>query len=109
MEIVGVDPRDQRWECYSPRYRVYFYEGTAADEYEVRGANDVHAVIKWAENDSAGRPYVLYACADQDGLGLGLGLLRLAGRDPNDVPDPSIVVTAVWCDSDSEDGRPPRS
>lgn len=34
MEIQGVDPRDQRWECDSPTYRVYFHEGTTSDEYE---------------------------------------------------------------------------
>lgn len=41
MEIVGVDPRDQRWECDTPTYRVNFHEGTTSDEYEVRGADDV--------------------------------------------------------------------
>jgi len=88
MEIVVVDPRDQRWECGSPVYRVYFYEGTTSDEYEIRGAEDVHAVAEWAENDNAGRPYVLYARVDQEGL----GLLRLAGRDPDEATSPSVAV-----------------
>ena len=89
MEIVGVDPRDQRWECDSPRYRVHFYKGTTSDEYEIRGAEDVHTVVEWAENDNAGRPYVLYARVDQDGL----GLLRLAGRDPDEAPGSPVAVT----------------
>ena len=95
MEILGVDPRDQRWECDSPTYRVYFYEGTASDEYEVRGAQDVHTVIRWAENDSAQRPYVLYVRVDQDGL----GLVRLAGRDPDDNASGSVAVVSVSYDA----------
>ncbi|GAA2549790.1 hypothetical protein [Pseudonocardia hydrocarbonoxydans] len=84
MEIVAVDPRDQQWECGSPSYRVHFHEGTSSDEYEVRGAESVQVVIEWAENDHAGRPYVLYARVDRDGL----GLLRLAGREPHEAPLP---------------------
>lgn len=64
---------------------MYFFEGTApgstSDEYEVRGALDVGAVIDWADADR--RPYVLYARVDCDGL----GLLKLAGSDPNEVVD----------------------
>ncbi|OLM29228.1 hypothetical protein Ae717Ps2_0120c [Pseudonocardia sp. Ae717_Ps2] len=96
MEILGVDPRDQRWECDSPTYRVYFHEGTTSDEYEVRGADDVHAVIRWADGDGAQRPYVLYVRVDQDGL----GLVRLAGRDPNESPHSSTITLSD--DSGSE-------
>lgn len=85
MEIVEVDPRDQTWEERSPRYRVYFLEGTTSSEFEVRGAPDVHAVMAWAEAESAGREYVLYV---RTGRGEGLGLLRLAGEDPNEVRRP---------------------
>ena len=86
MEIIPVDPRDQTWEDASPRYRVYFVEGSASDEYEIRGAPDVGSVIDWADADRAARPYVLYARVDR---GDGLGLLRLAGSDPNDVAGPA--------------------
>jgi len=80
VKVFGVDPRDQRWECDTPTYRVHFHAGTTSDEYEVRGADDVHEVIRWAGSDPAGRPYVLYVRVDQDGL----GLVRLAGSDPNE-------------------------
>jgi hypothetical protein len=81
MEIIPVDPRDRTWEDASPRYRVHFFAGTTSDEYEISGAPDVGAVLAWAEADRDARPYVLYARVDH---GAGLGLLRLAGSDPND-------------------------
>lgn len=66
---------------------MYFFEGTepgaASDEYEVRGAPDIRAVIDWADADEAVRPYVLYARVDHDGL----GLLKLAGVDPNEIAE----------------------
>lgn len=74
-----VDPRDETWEIDRPRYRVYFHDRQRASfEYEIEGA-DVADVISWAESERRGRSYVLYVCTDVDGL----GLLRLAGRDPN--------------------------
>jgi len=79
VNIVGVDPRDQTWEVDAPRYRVYFHERSgASDEYEISGAN-VAEVLTWAEEERRGRTLVLYVCAPTDGL----GLLRLAGTDPN--------------------------
>jgi hypothetical protein len=78
VDVIGVDPRDETWGVDQPAYRVYFHdERGASDEYEVRGA-DVEAVIAWAEAHRDRRTYVLYACAPLDGV----GLLRLAGRDP---------------------------
>lgn len=81
MEIRGVDPRDQTWEISNPTYRVYFHDSDgASDEYEVDGGG-VDEVIAWAEAHRRGRTFVLYACVPHDG---GLGLLRLAGSDPNE-------------------------
>jgi hypothetical protein len=77
MQTVGVDPRDETWELADPRYRVYFWAGTASDEWKVSGA-DVHEVLAWAEANRGDRTYTLYACVPQDGL----GLVRLAGEDP---------------------------
>ena len=79
MDIRAVDPRDQTWEISRPTYRVYLHdESGAANEYEVEGA-DVAEVMAWAEAQRNGRTFVLYACVYRDGL----GLLRLAGSDPN--------------------------
>ena len=83
MDIRKVDPRDQTWEVGRPSYRVYFYDAAgASDEHEVRGA-DVAVVIDWAELKKGERTYVLYACVAHDGL----GLVRLAGSDPNEPAD----------------------
>ena len=79
MDIRAVDPRDQTWEISQPKYRVYFQdEHGATDEYEVEG-EDVAEVMAWAEAQRNGRTFALYACVPYDGL----GLLRLAGSDPN--------------------------
>lgn len=77
MQTMGVDPRDETWELVEPRYRVYFWAGTASDEWEVSGA-DVQEVLAWAEANRGDRTYTLYACVPHDGL----GLVRLAGEDP---------------------------
>jgi hypothetical protein len=80
VNVVGVDPRDQRWEVDAPPYRVYFHDvrGTS-DEYELTDA-DVTEVLAWAESERRGRTYVLYVCTTGPA---GLGLLRLAGADPS--------------------------
>jgi hypothetical protein len=79
MDIRAVDQRDQTWEVSQLRYRVYFHdEDGTAREHEVEGA-DVAEVMAWAEAQRNGRTFVLYACVPRDGL----GLLRLAGSDPN--------------------------
>lgn len=80
MDVHGVDPRDQTWEIDETRYRVYFHDASGrSDEYEISGA-DIFEVIGWADAQKAGRTYVLYACVHRDGL----GLVRLAGEDPNE-------------------------
>ncbi len=80
VEIKSVDPRDQTWEVDRPSYRVYFHEADgASDEYEVSGT-DVGEALAWAEQRRGRRSYVLYACIPSRGL----GLVRLAGTDPNE-------------------------
>lgn len=80
VDVRGVDPRDRTWELEQPQYRVYFHDdGGRSDEYELSGA-DIAEVMTWAESQRAGRSYVLYACVPQEGL----GLVRLAGTDPNE-------------------------
>jgi hypothetical protein len=80
MEIIRVDPRDETWDVWAPRYRVYFWAGTASDEYEIADA-DVGQVIEWAEGERGNRTYTLYVCVEKDGL----GLVRLAGADPTHI------------------------
>jgi len=82
MKVRQVDPREATWENETPRYRVYFWTASGgADENEIWGV-DVHEVVKWAEANRGDRTYSLYVCVDVDGL----GLVRLAGRDPNGPP-----------------------
>ena len=79
MQSQPVDPRDQTWEIANPKYRVYFHDTDgASDEYEI-DAGDASDAIAWAESQSSGRSFVLYACVLRDGL----GLVRLGGVDPN--------------------------
>src|SRR5689334_10904623 len=54
MEVRRVDPRDTEWEEDFPTYRVYFFtdpgpglHGWTSDEFEIREAPDVRAVIEW--------------------------------------------------------------
>ncbi|MGC4748744.1 hypothetical protein ACLQ28_24280 [Micromonospora sp. DT201] len=80
MDIRTVDPRDQTWEIWQPKYRVHFHDKTgAAEEYEVEGV-DVSQVMAWAAERCDGRTFVVYACVPCGGL----GLLRLAGIDPTE-------------------------
>jgi len=79
MDVHAVDSRDQSWEVDAPHYRVYFDDASgASEEHEVSRA-DVVEVLAWAEAGRGTRTYVLYACVSRDGL----GLVRLAGVDPN--------------------------
>lgn len=78
MQVTSVDPRDANWEVETPRYRVYFWTSDAASsEYELTGG-DVQDVLEWAERHRGRRTYTLYACVDENGM----GLVRLAGVDP---------------------------
>ena len=78
MDARPIDPRDETWEVRAPRYRVYFFDGTASDEFEL-DAHDVVEALAWAEDHRGRRTYALYACAPINGMGLVL----LAGADPN--------------------------
>ena len=81
MKVRPVDPRDESWIMSVPDYRVYFHDHHGnSDEYQLSGA-DVSVILEWAEAHKESRTYVLYACVPRDGL----GLLRLAGRDPNNI------------------------
>jgi hypothetical protein len=86
-----IDPRDQSWEIDRPSYRVYFWhrQGTVedsisvSDEWELAGADDVAAVMSWAESNSRGRQFVIYVIAlTQEGV----GLVRLFGLGPSARP-----------------------
>ena len=80
MEIRSVDPRDESWLIPDPRYRVYFFDASGnSNDYEIAGV-DVAEVSLWAEAQRKGRTFVLYACVPRNGL----GLVRLAGRDPSE-------------------------
>ena len=49
IQVWPVDPRDQRWEVWSPRFRVSFWrltvDGWASREFEL-AATDVVAVLE---------------------------------------------------------------
>jgi hypothetical protein len=86
VELVArpIDPRDGRWEEWSDRYRVDFWQlvegkGWVSFEYEVAGG-DVIAVMRWADEHAApGQSYALYAIVDRDE---DQGLVHLFGDDP---------------------------
>src|SRR4051794_23946587 len=90
MRTEQVDPRDTRWELPIATYRVYFWDGSATDEWQVDDA-DVPEVLAWAEDRAreTKQTYVLNLLYDdrRDGL----GLIRLAG----------------WEGPQSDDNRPP--
>ncbi|HEX5469340.1 MAG TPA: hypothetical protein VFW80_09880 [Gaiellaceae bacterium] len=88
MDARPIDPRDTEWELSSPVYRVSFFAqdergGWSSDAFELDGAGDVAEALSWAERESAGRVFVLYALVEAAGEG---GLVRLAGTDPLDQP-----------------------
>jgi hypothetical protein len=94
MEVRRVDPRDAEWEEDFPAYRVYFFtdpgpglHGWASDEFEIVKASDVRSVIEWAENEAAGRTYIVYALVAAP-RPTSTGLLTLLGHDPNRPADP---------------------
>jgi hypothetical protein len=82
VDIVNVDPRDQRVEIEHPTYRVYFWSegGRRSDEYELTGAHSVAEVIEWAESQAGTRRVVIYlAVPTTDGM--VLGRLHGSGQD----------------------------
>lgn len=58
--------------------RLLSRQRSRSDEYEISGA-DILEVITWADAHTLERTYVLYTCVPGDGL----GLICLAGTDPN--------------------------
>lgn len=84
MDAIPIDPRDETWEVRAPKYRVYFFDGTASDEFEL-DARDVLEALAWAEDHRGRRTYALYACVPI----AGTGLVLLAGADANAAQDPS--------------------
>jgi hypothetical protein len=79
-----IDPRDVRWELWTPNYRVDFWRPYANDawasrEFEVSGG-DVSAVIRWADDHASDdETYVLSVVVNN---GEGSGLVHLLGDDP---------------------------
>jgi hypothetical protein len=78
-----VDPRDCRWEVWSPAYRVYFWlpigDAFSSREFQISDA-DVATVLEWADLHANGdETYTVFAVVDR---GNDLGLVRLAGDDP---------------------------
>ena len=64
MDVRPVDPRDVRWEVDRPRYRVYFWTGSAAHpgsapssaECELSGPDvAAAAVLAWAAEQAVER------------------------------------------------------
>jgi hypothetical protein len=50
-----------------------------SDEWELTGADDIEAVMRWAHEHCDGRTFVIYVnVLDNEGL----GLVRLFGVDP---------------------------
>jgi hypothetical protein len=85
MNVRKVDPRDSTWEIDEPKYRVCFWQRQGgrpgaweSDTYELENT-DVAETLAWADANSQGREFVLYATfSNQDGA----GLVRLLGSDP---------------------------
>ena len=79
-----VDPRDQQWELWHPRYRVCFWKpvsstGWESREFEVSGG-DIFEVLDWARGSARdGETFAVFAVV---GDAEGLGVVRLTGDDP---------------------------
>lgn len=100
MKASAVDSRDQTWEVDRPRYRVYFHDANgASDEHEITGT-DVGEVIAWAEARRGTGTYVLYVCVASDGL----GLVRLAGADPNASTSTTVTSSVGLIGTTEPDG-----
>ncbi|GAA1118411.1 hypothetical protein GCM10009582_14580 [Arthrobacter flavus] len=88
---VHAEPRDS---VDHPTYRVNFWQqpqpdfGWNLEAFVVVDAGDVNEAIFWAEQNSRGRPYELFAeISDENVEGTERprqsGLIRLLGKDPN--------------------------
>jgi hypothetical protein len=80
MDVRSMSPQDVNWRSDLPAYRVHFWKGSSAYEYELTECHNVREAIAWAEeNAGADRSYTLYAVVDRDST---RGLVRLFGVDP---------------------------
>ena len=83
MRVEQVDPRDTDWETGpTVDYRVIFWtDASESIEYDLLGADDVHAAIAWADLEARSR-----GCADtlyaKVRSSQGAGLVWLAGQHP---------------------------
>lgn len=90
MEVDRADPRDQRWEVSRPTYRVYFWSNTrrsACQEFELIGADSVHDVFRWADEQTSEGPlegWLPEVWLRVDDRVDGLGLIRLSGPEFED-------------------------
>jgi hypothetical protein len=79
VQTTPIDPRDQTTEWLEPAFRVYFWDGRASDEWQLRGA-DVPEVLDWAQRQAGSRSYTVWA-AIPDVPQAGVCLVRLAGGE----------------------------
>jgi hypothetical protein len=70
-----VDPRDETSEVDDPAYRVYFWAGSACDEWELTEA-DLDEVLTWIDQTSNGRTHSLWVVRHED---RGVELIASAG------------------------------
>ncbi|MDQ1748138.1 MAG: hypothetical protein QOD07_2401 [Frankiaceae bacterium] len=86
MRTVQVDPRDTVWEWPNPTYRVYFWDGSTSDEWQVDGA-DVPEVLAWAEARARETRQTYWLNVLHNDRAEGLGLIRLAGWEGPQDPE----------------------
>jgi hypothetical protein len=99
MDVRSVDERSAEWENAFPTYRVYFFDNPYGGgqswttyTYEVTGAYNVQQVLAWADANSRGRIYCVYAVVFKGGVRTDpdekVGLIQLSGWDPNSPGSP---------------------
>ena len=99
MKAEAVDERTGNWEVDFPAYRVYFFSADGAtDTNRVVEARDVHQVFDWADAQARGRRYILYVEVED---AREIGLLQLAGGDPNDLTIRAGYHRPISADCDS--------
>lgn len=99
MHVTSVDERDNNWEDWGPRFRVYLHGSSATstvgwtDTYDVTDAN-VLQVIDWAQQQAGDELTYAVALVYEDvenermNPGCARGLVWLLGMDGNiDVED----------------------
>ena len=83
MRVEKIDPHDTDWQTGpTVDYRVIFWtNANESTEYDLLGADDVHAAIAWSDVQarSRGCVYALYAKVRSSE---GDGLVWLAGQRP---------------------------